>query len=554
MIYFSELIDVCILIKKSKKIEDKVNYLYNLFTDCSIKEIEIFYQIFINKKHNNKLINNNYFIKSIKSIYFLDNSNIKKYLIDNKTIESIYLYLVGSEREKLKKKYNQLTLIQFSFFINKFKNISGENSILKKISYLRSFLLFIDQNESYYIIKILLNQFNIGIGDSFFYKFLSKKYNITIKNIENIFSKTNDILEILNILNEKNTNIIEKYSIKLFNPIKFMLASIQPKNLEDIFLKSKKWVVEYKYDGIRIQIHKKNNDIKIYSRNLDDITLSIPDATSSIREYIHENNIILDAEAVAINKNGIILPFQDILKRSKRKYNINSIINDINIKINIFDILYLNGESLIDIYLEKRRLILETCNIKKSKFINVDPYFFVEDTLTINKIYNIAINSGYEGIMIKNPLSKYISGRLKNQWIKKKKYETLDLIVTGGILGVGKRENKVGSFILSCWDSSYSYLIEICKVGTGINNENIEIFTKKFIHIKNNLSDKIILKNPNIIFEIGFDKITKNNKNNKYSLRFPRIINIRYDKSIIDADSIDKIIKIYNNQKSILIE
>ena len=95
--------DVCILIKKSKKIEDKVNYLCNLFTDCSIKEIEIFYQIFINKKHNNKFINNTYLIKSIKSIYFLDNSNIKNYLIDNKTIESIYLYLIDSEREKLKK-------------------------------------------------------------------------------------------------------------------------------------------------------------------------------------------------------------------------------------------------------------------------------------------------------------------------------------------------------------------------------------------------------------------------------------------------------------------
>lgn len=147
--------------------------------------------------------------------------------------------------------------------------------------------------------------------------------------------------------------------------------------------------------------------------------------------------------------------------------------------------------------------------------------------------------------MIKNPYSKYISGRFKNQWIKKKKIETLDLVITGIKFGVGKRENKIGAFILSCWSQDYKYFIEVCSVGTGINEENINLLTKKFIHMRNNLNNKITLENPNIVIEIGFDKITKNNKTNKFSLRFPRIINIRYDKNINDADSINKLEKIY---------
>ena len=354
MIYFFELIDICISIKKSNNIKDKLNYLSNLFINCSIEEIEIFYQIFINKSHNNKFINNNYLIKTIETIYFIDNYYLKYYLENKKNIIDIYLCLIHLDRKKFITYNNKLTLLQFNNFLKKFTNIKGKNSNIKKINYLRLFLLFISDYESQYVIKLLLNQFHIGIGESFFYKFLSKKYNISINDIQNIFSKTNNIIEILELLNN-DTQKLNKYTISLFNPIKFMLASVIPKNLEDIFSKSKKWIVEYKFDGIRVQIHKKDNNIKIYSRNLDEITFSMPDAVNSIKEHINEKSIILDAEAVAINYDGKILPFQNILKRSKRKYNINNIINRINIKINIFDILYLNKENLMEKDLEERR-------------------------------------------------------------------------------------------------------------------------------------------------------------------------------------------------------
>lgn len=259
----------------------------------------------------------------------------------------------------------------------------------------------------------------------------------------------------------------------------------------------------------------------------------------------------MDGEAIAIKKDGSLATFQDILKRSKRKYNISSMTKDIDIKIIIFDILYLNNHSLLDINLESRREILSQCNIIKSNFIEIDEYKIVDNIKDINIYYNTAIDFCYEGIMIKDPLSKYVSGKKGLYWIKKKQImDTLDLIVTGGEWGHGKRKNKIGSYVLSCWDNKFKNLIEICNVGTGIDDESLNQLTNEFKNLTYEYLESKIFVTPKIIFEVGFEKIHKNNITNKYSLRFPRVIRIRYDKKIEDADNIEKIEFMYLNQKN----
>ncbi|NYT00623.1 MAG: ATP-dependent DNA ligase, partial [Methanocellales archaeon] len=307
----------------------------------------------------------------------------------------------------------------------------------------------------------------------------------------------------------------------------------------------------WKYDGARIQIHKIGDEIQLYSRKLENVTKSLPDVVNLIKKNVTFERAILDGEVIAIDGDGKPRPFQDILRRFRRKYDVEQMAKEIPFQLSLFDVLY-DGQSLIDLTLIERRKVLEKCiRTKHSSKIIVAPQIITGDLNVVERIYQEALSAGHEGAMIKNPKSAYIPGKRGKNWLKiKPVMETLDLAVTGAEWGEGRRSNFIGSYSLACRDEDTNVFLGIGRVGTGITDEQLAELTELFKELIISEIGKEIDIKPEVVFEIAYDEIQKSqNYESGFALRFPRLIGVRSDKSVEDVDSVQRVRELYGKQK-----
>jgi DNA ligase-1 len=428
----------------------------------------------------------------------------------------------------------------------KISELNGKGSQDAKIKNLQYLFSLAKPTEIVYLSRLSIEELRIGVGEGIVRNAIAEAFNVPPEIIERGVLLTNDMGLVAVTAKKEGRQGLEKLGIIINRPLRMMLAQIGPGIIETI--KEMGLVaVEYKFDGARVQIHKNGNEITIYSRKLEDVTSSLPDLIKSIRSNVSAKSVILDGEAVAIGKDNRPMAFQEILRRFRRKYDISTTAEQIPLFLNLFDILYLNGVSLIDIPLIKRREKLEEVCEKSI----IAKQTITEDPEVIEIIYKEALAAGHEGLMLKNPDSLYSPGKRGKNWLKLKPImETLDLVVIGGEWGEGRRTKFIGSYLLACRDADTERLLPIGRVATGITDEKLEELTKLF-------NDMIISENgihvdfePKIVFEVAFEEIQKSpNYGSGYALRFPRLVNVRSDKSIDDADSIDRIEQLYRGQK-----
>ncbi|RKY26562.1 MAG: DNA ligase, partial [Candidatus Omnitrophota bacterium] len=278
------------------------------------------------------------------------------------------------------------------------------------------------------------------------------------------------------------------------------------------------------------------------------VTMSIPEIVAVVKREFVADSAILDGEVIAIDEDGKPRPFQDILRRFRRKYRVEEMQNLIPLHLHIFDILYLDGRTLIDLPLSERRQILE--KIAVSGDAPIAEHYLVEDVGAIEAIYNEAIDAGHEGIMVKNRDSRYTPGKRGKNWLKiKPLMETLDLVVVGGEWGEGRRANLIGSYTLACLDPERDKLLEIGRVGTGLTDEKLLEFTEIFSDLVIREDGSEIVFKPAIVFELAYEEIQKSTKyDSGYALRFPRVIRLREDKSVEDADTIERVERLYKKR------
>ena len=293
---------------------------------------------------------------------------------------------------------------------------------------------------------------------------------------------------------------------------------------------------EYKYDGTRFQFHKSGEKCRIYSRKLEEVTDAIPDIVEILLKST-EHDVILDGEVIAVDDKQNPLPFQHVLKRFRRKHDIASHVENVRLLPNLFDILCLDGETLIDKTFEERRRLLAD-NVESC----VAPQIVSDDIEVLEAFYREALDAGHEGIMIKSLKSSYTPGQRVRQWIKiKPSVDTIDLAVAGAEWGEGKRAHLFGSFILTCRDES-GRLYNLSKVATGFSDDALaavyDILKDKVI----SESGKVVHFEPEVVFEIGYAEIQKStNYEAGYALRFPRFIRLRDDKSIDEIETVASI-------------
>ncbi len=341
-------------------------------------------------------------------------------------------------------------------------------------------------------------------------------------------------------------------------PIKVMLFQ-KALSFEDAFeTVGKPAAIEWKYDGFRLVITCNKENIKLFTRRLEDVTTQFPDVVAVVKNQVHSSHYILDSEVIGFDPHsGKWLPFQNISQRIKRKYNIQEMIKKIPVIVNVFDAMMVDGKNLLNKpFKERRKLIEHVVKIKKNS-INVADHIITDDIAKAKVFYKKSLEMGNEGVMVKNLEGIYKPGSRVGYGVKlKEALETLDLAIVSAEWGEGKRSGWLSTYVLALQDKK-GKLRECGMMGTGIKEkkekeedvtfEEITTMLKKSI-IKE--EGKMVFVKPSLVVEVRYEEIQKSpTYDSGYALRFPRLVRLRYDKSIHDVSTINEVEKIYHEQR-----
>jgi len=493
---------------------------------------------------------------------------------------------LGLTTEDLIKKKSQHTLFSQDLSVDKVFNniqklatIEGIGSTDVKLKIIAELLTSAKPREARYIVRTLLEDLRVGLGEGALRDAIAMAYferhggklDLDSKDpsfgggselakirdsIQEAYDVTNDYAIVAQLIMDEDVEKLANLKLDTQKPIKAMLAQ-KAKDVNEAFeTVGRPAAIEYKYDGFRMIIGKNNDKITIHTRRLENVTNQFPEVARLIRENIKAESCIIDGEAVGYDpKTKKYVAFQNISQRIKRKYDIEKMAKEIPIELNIFDIVYYNGKSMIkEPFIERRKAIEK---IVKPKEFHIR---LAEQTITgkdseAEKFYKKSLNAGNEGVMFKNLNAIYKPGSRVGTWIKLKPImETLDLVIVAAEWGEGKRAGWLTSFTLAVIDKDTDEFLEIGKFGTGIKEK--EELGASFEQLTQLLKPNIISEKgkntrikPNLVVEISFEEIQKSpSYSSGYALRFPRLVRIREDRSPDEASSLEQVEKMYKEQ------
>lgn len=458
------------------------------------------------------------------------------------------------------------------------EQISGTGAQEEKINQLSDLLKNLDHVSAKFIVRIILGKLRMGFSDMTIIDALSWMAigNKSLKTtIESAYNLCVDIGFIAAQLKEHGIEALEKMQVQIGIPIRPSAAERLP-TARAIFEKLGTCVAQPKLDGFRLQIHLKKNErpqIHFFSRNLIDMSYMFPDLADQVA-HINVETMICEGEAIVYDTHtGTFLPFQETVKR-KRKHGIEQAMEEFPLRLYLFDILYLNGEQLLDkTHEERRTLLLSLVKNGKNDTIQVIGEKAITTVKELEDYFAANISAGLEGLVVKRPDAIYQPGKRNFNWIKLKRQEeghledTVDCVILGYYFGEGKRVSfGVGAFLVGVYNPEQDRYETVAKIGTGMTDEQWkELKVKcdaikvpdvpKNAYVAKELAPDVWV-DPSIVCIIRADEITvsplhtagKTEEKLGYALRFPRFMGYSIDKSAHEATTIEEIKHLYNDQ------
>jgi len=480
--------------------------------------------------------------------------------------------------EKMPAPRKPLTAEEVYDTLNKIAHTSGKGSVEEKVNLLAGLLRKATPKEARYIVRTVTGRLRLGVGDMTFLDALAVAYFGDKKRrneIERAYNLSSDLGLVAKTLMNEGADGIKKIKITIGRPVRAMLAE-RLKSPKEILEKiGGIGSVEYKYDGLRIQAHMSPDRTRLFSRRLENLTDQFPDIREALKNSLNVKEAVVEGECVAVDPNtGEMRAFQVISQRRGRKYKIEEMIEEIPTTIFLFDILYKDGENLIDWPYPKRRKELERI-VKETRHVKLAEQFITDDPDQLEQYMDKAIEGGSEGLMVKalGEDSVYQAGSRGFLWIKyKKEYksemaDTVDLVAVGAFAGRGRRAGTYGALLMAAYDPKADEFKTVCKLGTGFDDATLSQFPRVFepyrVSRQHPRVDSQIKADywfvPNVVLEVlgaeltlspshtcGLDAIKKDSG---IAIRFPRFTGRwRKDKAPENATTTNEIIKMYRSQ------
>lgn len=439
--------------------------------------------------------------------------------------------------------------------LSKLPDISGEGAIERKLALISEILSNATPKEARYLTRIILNELRIGVAEGIIRDAIAQAFlpdlekQKAVELVDYAWNVLSDFGEVAVIAKTKGQQGLKNVKPIIGRPLQPMLG-IAAKSIDEVLKRHKKVIVEFKYDGMRMAIHKKGDKIWIFSRRLENVTHQFPDVVEVVKKHVIAKECIIEGEGWPIDKKtGKPLPFQKLSQRVQRKYDIKKMAEEIPVKLNLFDVIYVDGEFLINKPLKERIKILEKI-VKPGEKIGIAERIISSDIKKIEEFYHKALDLNQEGVMLKNPDAPYVFGRHVGGWYKiKPTMETIDAVVIAAEWGEGKRSKWLTSYHIAVRDPDTGELLLCGKVSTGLTEEEYEKLTEILKPLIIKEEGKLAQIKPKIVVEVSYQEIQESpTYSSGFALRFPRIKRIREDKSVEEADTIQRLENLYKTQ------
>ena len=434
-----------------------------------------------------------------------------------------------------------LTLGDLDEAFQRLRSLKGHGSASAKRGVVKSLILRASPVEGKYVVKVLTGEMRTGLVSGLLEEAIAAAYSLSKADS----ARAHMILGDIGLLaRQAAAGDISGIKIRPFRPVNFMLAEplATAKEIAEHFAKTA--YAEYKYDGVRAQVHRAGNSSRVYSRRLEDITSSFPEIVSSLE--VAKGDFILDGEIVPFS-GGRPLPFQLLQRRLRRMDKFEEAAKNAPVSYFAFDILMFDREETTDMPLSKRRALLK--RLVRGTKIRLAESIDVNTESEINAAFRRSRELGYEGLVVKDPDGAYAMGKRGSGWVKmKEELDTLDAVIVAAEYGHGKRAGVLSDYTFAVRDGDE--LKTIGKAYSGLTDKEIDEMTRRLKEITIEDYGYRRKVKPEIVVEVAFDSIQLSDRHDSgYALRFPRIKRIRTDKGVDDIDTMEKVESIFHGQR-----
>ena len=420
----------------------------------------------------------------------------------------------------------------------------GAGSTERRVAQLGRLFVRAPADERQFLARLVVGEIRQGALEGLLLEAVAKASGRSPIAIRQAFMFSGNIGEVARAALEDGPEALARFSLRLFQPVSPMLAG-SAEDVEDALERLGEAALEYKLDGARIQVHKGGDDVRIFTRQLQDVTARVPDLVEWARA-LPVRETVLDGEALALRPDGRPHPFQMTMRRLGRSRNVEELRTDLPLTPFIFDLLYRDGSALVERpYHERSAKLIETVSAAAV------PRLLTNKAEDARQFFQRALAAGHEGIMAKSLSAPYVAGQRGAQWMKVKQAATLDLVILAAEWGSGRRTGWLSNLHLGARDSETGQWVMLGKTFKGLTDDMLRWQTEKLLSLETHRDGQTVYVRPELIAEIAFSDIQESPRYpGGLALRFARVKQYRGDKPLEQADTIQMVRHFFMAQRA----
>jgi DNA ligase-1 len=425
------------------------------------------------------------------------------------------------------------------------KNVKGKGAATQRAAQLKNLFSRATAEEQDFLLRLIVGELRQGALEGVMLEAVAAAAGLPAAEVRRAATFAGGVAAVARAALSGDAKALEPFSIRLMQPVLPMLA--QP--AEDVAASLSALgtaLFEWKLDGARVQVHKSGEEIRVFTRSLNDVTAAVPEVVDALKSAKAES-LILDGEAIALRADGRPHPFQVTMRRFGRKLDVEAQRRELPLSVFFFDCLLRDGEPLVDRGAGERHDILRAV----LPAVLVTPSLITKDVKEAKAFYADALAHGHEGLMAKALDAPYEAGRRGAGWLKLKRARTLDLVVLAAEWGHGRRRGWLSNLHLGARDPQAGGFVMLGKTFKGLTDEMLGWQTREFLARETRRDDWTVHVRPELVVEIAFNDVQESPQYPAgLALRFARVKGYRPDKRPDEADTIETVRAIYQESLS----
>ena len=439
----------------------------------------------------------------------------------------------------------QLTIGEVFETLARLAETAGPSSRMRRLGLIQTLMTRATTLEAEFLTRMMLGEMRIGVVEGVLLDGISKASGIPKETVRRASMLHGDLGDVARLALTQGAAGLESIGLRLFIPVKPMLAQTA-ENIQEVLAEHDNGTAfEYKFDGARIQIHRKNEKVRIFSRRLTDVTDSLSEIVQFAKTRIDAVEYLVEGEVVGIGEGGKPVPFQDLMRRFRRVHDIEDMAGKLPLRLYLFDALQVKGKVMIDLPYSTRWDTLSGLVSAES----LAPRVISSEVPRVEGFLKEALTSGHEGLMAKSLSSDYSPGARGKKWFKIKEADTIDVVIVAADWGSGRRVGWLSNYHLGVRDEKTGEFLVVGKTFKGLTDAEFEMITKRLQELKVRDSRWTVHVKPSIVAEVAYNEVQKSPRyKSGFALRFARIVRFRDDKGPEDSDTLQHLHELYEKQ------